>query len=82
MTDFKQAFEVESRKTGAQQIVIGDLKDKIERMTAVARAAEILYRQLHNIETIRPRWANESVCEAMVVLGKALDDLPATSTGD
>ena len=31
MTNYKQAFEVESRKTAAQQRVIGDLKEKLSR---------------------------------------------------
>lgn len=38
MSNYKQAFEVESRKTGAQQIVIGNLREKIKTLTAEGAA--------------------------------------------
>lgn len=44
-----------------------------ERKDAVIEAADRLYKQLHNIREARPRWANESVCIAMVELGKKLE---------
>ena len=45
---------------------------KIERLEAVVAAGTRLYRQCHNIKQVRPRWANENVCEAMRDYGTAL----------
>ena len=49
--------------------------DTMTRLLAVARAADRLYRQCHNIKEARPRWANENVCFAMQDFGKTLTEL-------
>ena len=49
-----------------------DQQNRITELEAVAIAAKTLYLQLHNIKEVRPRWANDAVCKAMVVIGKAL----------
>ena len=46
--------------------------DHLEKLLAVYEAADVLYKQLHNIKEVRPRWANDSVCEAMVEVGKTI----------
>ena len=54
MSDYKQAFEVESRKTGAQQIVIGEQREDIERLTASNEAnADHARLANHNQDLLR-----------------------------
>lgn len=48
---------------------------EIARLQDVVKAGDALYRQLYNIKEVRPRWANESVCEAMRDFEQALATL-------
>jgi len=65
----KRAF-VEQNK----DIDIQDAWTEIEKLRRVVETANVLYKQLHNIKQVRPRWANESVCEAMRKFGQALNN--------
>jgi len=57
--------------------VVYELADLVEDMQAVVDAGHQLYLKCHNMQQVRPKWANDSVCETMQVMGKALAKLEA-----
>lgn len=57
---------------------IDSLQARIKLLEKVVEDANILYKQLHNIKQVRPRWANDSVCEAMKNVNESIAALGPT----
>ena len=62
---YKQAFEAESRKTGAQQIVIAELKEELAKYGDVVEAARAYVARWHNVEHSTLRELNEALEEKL-----------------
>lgn len=64
---------------------IDSLQTRIKLLEKVVEDANVLYKQLHNVKQVRPRWANDSVCEAMKNVNEsiaALGPSAAAALGD